>query len=115
MFDDLEIEVTKEFKYLGICFTRGGAFDKAKKHIVEQGNKAMYSLLKKIRTLNLPLDMQLELFETKLSSPYCCSVRCRSMGVWKLRYYRAGAFEISEIRIKSKKIDTITHDIRGAW
>ena len=63
MFDDLEIEVTKELKYLGIYFTRGGAFDKAKKHIVEQANKAMYSLLKKIRTLNLPLDMQLRLFD----------------------------------------------------
>ena len=63
MFDDLEIEVTKEFKYLGIYFTRGSSFDKAKKHIVEQANKAMYSLLKKIRTLNLPLDMQLELFD----------------------------------------------------
>ena len=101
MFDDLEIEVTKEFKYLGIYFTRGCAFDinEAKKHIVEQANKAIYSLLKKIRTFNLPLDMQLEPFD-KTIKPILL-YWCGSMGVLKLRYYRAGTFEIFEIRIKS--------------
>ena len=63
MFDGLEIELTNEYKYLGVYFTRGGAFAKAKQHIAEQANKALFSLLKKIRALSLPLDIQIELFD----------------------------------------------------
>ena len=63
LLDGLNIEVTNECKYLGIYFTRGGSFAKAKQHIADQANKAMFSLLKKIRTFNLPLDLQLELFD----------------------------------------------------
>ncbi|MCW4343991.1 MAG: reverse transcriptase family protein [Candidatus Thiodiazotropha endolucinida] len=63
LFNGLELEVTNDYKYLGIWFTRGGSFLKAKTHLVEQANKAIFSLLKKIRRLNLPLDMQLELFD----------------------------------------------------
>ena len=63
LLDGLNIEVTNEYKYLGIYFTRGGSFEKAKEHIADQANKAMFSLLKKIRTFDLPLDLQLELFD----------------------------------------------------
>ena len=62
-FDGIGIEVKKEYKDLGIYFTRGGGCMKAKTHIAEQANKALFSLLKKIRTLNLLLDLQLELFD----------------------------------------------------
>ena len=55
--------MTNEYKYLGIYFTRGGSFAKAKQHIADQANKAMFSLLKKIRAFELPLDLQLELFD----------------------------------------------------
>ena len=51
-FDGIDIEVKNEYKYLGIFFTRVGGFMKAKAHIAEQANKALFSLLKKIRTLN---------------------------------------------------------------
>ena len=63
LLNGLKIEVTNEYKYLGIHFTRGGSFAKAKQHIADQASKAMFSLLKKIRALNLPLDLQLELFD----------------------------------------------------
>ena len=59
----LDIEVKNEYKYLGIIFTRGGGFIRAKTHIAEQANKALFALLKKIRHLSLPLDLQLELFD----------------------------------------------------
>ena len=58
-----DLEVTNEYKYLGIVFTRGGSFIKAKQHIAEQANKALFALLKKIRALSLPFDIQLELFD----------------------------------------------------
>ena len=63
LLNGLNIEVTNEYKYLGIYFTRGGSFAKAKKHIADQANKAMFVLLKKIRTFGLPLDLQLEHFD----------------------------------------------------
>ena len=43
-----EIEITKEYKYLGSLLGQSGSFLTSKKHIVEQGSKAMFSLLRKI-------------------------------------------------------------------
>ena len=53
----------KEFKYLGIIFSRSGSFCKAKKHLYEQAQKAMYGVIRKIRQFNLPLECQLDLFD----------------------------------------------------
>ena len=36
-----EIEITNEYKYLGIYFNQSGAFASAKKHVAEQANKAV--------------------------------------------------------------------------
>lgn len=58
-FKGLDIKVTNEYKYLGIYSTRGGSFYKAKQHIIAQANKALFSLLKKIRTFSLPIDLQI--------------------------------------------------------
>ena len=46
-----EIEITKDFKYLGILFAQSASLLTSKKHIAEQGSKAMFSLLRKITTL----------------------------------------------------------------
>lgn len=48
---------------MGILFNRSGSFVAAKKHIACQASRAMFSLLKKARSLLLPLDLQIELFE----------------------------------------------------
>ena len=57
-----QLEIVYEYKYLGIMFSRSGKFAKTKKYLSEQANKAMFSLLRKIRTLNLPITLQIELF-----------------------------------------------------
>ena len=41
-------ENVKEFKYLGIVFSRSGSFCKAKKQLCEQAQKAMYGVIRKI-------------------------------------------------------------------
>ena len=38
------------YKYLGIYLGRSGSFVAEKKHIAEQANKELFSLLKKIRS-----------------------------------------------------------------
>jgi hypothetical protein len=57
------IENVKEFKYLGLLFSRSGSFCKAKKHLREQAQKAMYGVIRKIRKSNLPIKCQLHLFD----------------------------------------------------
>ena len=56
------IEVVKDYKYLGIMFSRSCSFLTAKKHISNQARKAMYCLTKRSKYLYLPIDMQIDLF-----------------------------------------------------
>ena len=48
---------------LGVLFSKSGSFYSAKKQQVNQAEKAMYSLIRKSRSLILPLDLQTELYE----------------------------------------------------
>ena len=61
-FKGIEIEIVSEFKYLGIFLARTGSFLKTKKHIADQANIALFSLMRKIRHLSLLIDMQIDLF-----------------------------------------------------
>ncbi|MES9881290.1 MAG: reverse transcriptase family protein [Sedimenticola sp.] len=61
--NDTKLEIVTEYKYLGIFMSQSGSFTNAKKHIANQATKAMYSLLSKVRELNLPVDIQIDLFE----------------------------------------------------
>ena len=67
-FQNNELEIAESYKYLGIYLSRTGTFTTAKKHIAEQANKALFSLLQKIRSLSLPYDIQINLFD-KLVKP----------------------------------------------
>ena len=59
-----KVEVVYEYTYLGICFNYNARFTKAEKKIYDQASKAMYSLISKCRSLNLPIDVQLKLFDS---------------------------------------------------
>ena len=50
--------------YIGIIFTYNGNFNKAKKYLFDQATRAMYALISKSRKLNLPIDIQLHLFDS---------------------------------------------------
>ena len=63
IFKGENLEIVNEYKYLGIFLTRIGAYQTSKKHIADQANKALFSLLRKIRTLDLPIYMQIDLFD----------------------------------------------------
>ncbi len=45
-------------------FNFNGNFKKAQKHLFDQANKAMFSLIAKARRLSLPIDIQLDLFRS---------------------------------------------------
>ena len=52
------------FKYLGTIFNYNGSFVMHKEPIDAQAQKAMFSVLKRSRELESPIDLQLELFES---------------------------------------------------
>jgi hypothetical protein len=57
------LETVKEYKYLGVIFSSSGSFLNARKSIAEQANKAMHLLYTRIYNLDLPIDLQLKLFD----------------------------------------------------
>ena len=67
-----EIEIVKEYKYLGILLGQSGSFLATKKHIAEQASKAMFSLLRKIKCLSLPFDIQIDLFNKIVKPVLLC-------------------------------------------
>ena len=50
--------------YLGALFSCNGRFVKNNKGLADQARKAMFSLLRKSRKLHLPVDLQLQLFDS---------------------------------------------------
>ena len=75
-FKNIKLEIVSEYKYLGVFISRSGSFNNAKKHIAEQANKALFSLLRKGRSLDLPLELQIDLFD-KMVKPillYCSEI-----------------------------------------
>ena len=54
-----------KFKYLGTIFSQSGSFLNVRKHVTAQAKKAMY-LLNRIRKFDLPIDLQLKLFDNTI-------------------------------------------------
>ena len=70
------LETVDQYKYLGTIFSPSGSFLNARKHIACQANKAMHLLYMRIFNLNLPLDLQLKLFDHTILPiiTYSCEV-----------------------------------------
>ena len=56
------LEIVNEYTYLGVTMNYNGKFNKAIAKQVDQARRAMYGLISKCKKLNLPLDLQFELF-----------------------------------------------------
>ena len=66
MMDGNEIESVTDYQYLGVVMSNNGSFLNARKNVYEKANKAMHLLYKRINNLNLPLDLQLKLFDSTI-------------------------------------------------
>ena len=60
---DNVIKITDKYKYLGVVFSKSGSFLNARKHLAEQSKKAMHLLFTRANNLDLPIDLQLKLFD----------------------------------------------------
>ena len=56
------ISICSEFKYLRVIFSKSRSFFKTIKHNVDKAKKAMHLLYKRINNLQIPIDLQIQLF-----------------------------------------------------
>lgn len=70
------LKIVKSYKYLGVIFSQSGSFLGTRKHIVQQAKKAMILLFTRINNLDIPLDLQLKLFDHTVVPilTYACEV-----------------------------------------
>ena len=75
--DELALEITKQFKYLGVVFTTGGSFAEAQNTVAGQLQKAIFKLNKYLQKFTfISPKHKLDLFD-KLMSPilnYACEI-----------------------------------------
>jgi hypothetical protein len=58
------LDVIDSYIYLGITFKYNGSFVDARKRLVEHDQKSLFAIHKKIRNQNIPIDLQLKLFDS---------------------------------------------------
>lgn len=133
--EENDIEIVKSYKYLGVPMTNNGSFLNARKCVYEKANKAMHLLYMRINNLNLPLDLQLKLFDSTILPiiTYGCEIwgyenlqmferihnsflrsitKCRKSTPLYMLYGELGRYPI-EISIKTRIIGFWTRIVTG--
>lgn len=57
------LEIVDSFKHLGVVCSNSRSFFKARLRVVQQARKVIHLLYKRIRYFNLPLKLQIKLFD----------------------------------------------------
>ena len=91
-FGENTIDVVDDYVYLGCMFNYNNKFDKTKSKQINQANRAMFSLLSKVKKLDLPVDIVLELFH-QLVTPillYGCEIwgveECKKIDTFYMKF-----------------------------
>ena len=58
------LEKVNSYSYLGLTFQCNGKFSDAKKKLVNQAQKSLFSIYRNIRNQSIPIDLQLKLFDS---------------------------------------------------
>ena len=86
------IEVVDTHSYLCLIFKCNGIFLEAKRKLVNQAQKGLYSLYTNIRNQAIPTDLQLKLFDAMVEPILLYG--CEIWGVRKLESFRTSAFNV---------------------
>ena len=68
MSDNKELDICESYNYLGIFFNFNNNVLNVKNKLVEQAQKALHSVFYKIKNIKIPLDLQLKIVDTLVSS-----------------------------------------------
>lgn len=63
-YNGQELDIDDSFVYLGAMFSYNGRFQKHNQRLVDQARKSMFAVLRKARRLHLPVDIQIQLFDS---------------------------------------------------
>ena len=63
-YNGQDLDIEDGFVYLGAFFSSNGRFINNNRRLAEQARKAMFSVLRKSRKLQLPVDLQIQLFDS---------------------------------------------------
>ncbi len=89
-----DIEVVGHYKYLGITFNYNGRFRKGEMELKEQAQRAMYSIIGTSRKYDLPVDIQLEMFNSMIlpimtyASEIWGNYVIREMELLQIKYFK---------------------------
>ncbi len=64
VYNGVNLEVFRQYCYLGLVFNYNGKFNVAQKALYDKASRAMFGLLAKCRKLKLPVDIQIKLFDS---------------------------------------------------
>ena len=81
MLNGERLDVIDSYTYLGITFKYNGSFVDVRKRLVEQAQKSLFAIYKKIRNQNIPIDLQLKLFDSLVESIILFDLKV--LGFWK--------------------------------
>jgi hypothetical protein len=84
LYNRKQLEIVKDFNYLGVVLTRTGNLKKAKQCQIDKATKALYEVLKLGRVHNLSISCLLDLFD-KMVKPILL-YGCESGGMEIMRF-----------------------------
>ena len=99
--NEFEVEVVKEFKYLGIIFTNNQRFTQTIKSNVSKGKRAIYSILSKAKSNGLSLSCQIHLFKVIVLPIFLYG--CEVWGYENLAILEKAQLEFCRILLKLNK------------
>ena len=89
-----ELEIVEDYKYLGVIFNYNGNFKKNSNSLITQAKKAMYTVISKCRRYNLPIDIQIQLFDSMV-----LPILLYGAEVWGIKEFK----EIEKLHLKFLK------------
>ena len=66
-FNGQLIDIVDNFKYLGVLFSRNGSFHMNNVERLNRARRAMFSLLSKCKCQDIPIDVQIDLFDNMIA------------------------------------------------
>ena len=66
VFGSDKLDAVEEYVYLGVKFSINGKYKKMIQKQLSQARKALYGMLAKTRKLQLPIDIQCQLFDNRV-------------------------------------------------
>lgn len=78
IYDNSELEITDEYKYLGVLFKPSGSFTKANEYLCKKARKALFCIYKTLFSDKLNILPSVKLFDTcvKPILLYCSEILC---------------------------------------